>query len=585
MFMIDRLKKLSVIATLSLFILLLGATAHAQTPIPNAPPQFARALQALGQYLNRPITPIDLTRWDFVLQETTSTALNCPLLPGQPLPSPVQVYVFTIVIGSTSYDVRVSSDTSIAFACMPPLANVPPTATTLPGVTPAATTGPVTPSPCPLNFAGLLPPRLNIGADGRVPAGNTPNRIREAPSTSAAQVGLINPNTTARVIGGPSCDLTAGIIWWQITYNGVTGWTAEGVLPDDYFIDPVGTVTPPTAGGIPVDDAGVLPTERTAITAQNAFNLTMLAALPITGVAQLTFDRTSGRLAVIAGGVPQLFTLPDLAIDEVIGSTAGTPPATHIAFSADQLVAAFANASLGRYDLTTGALTMIGTPLSGIINDIDTSLTPPFDNGSVYPGNRVAVATGSAAGQNNVFIIDLTTGRTLVRVDSPAPVRAVAYSIDGTNLAYMDSALHVIDVAQNQEFLNTALTAPVWGALAWRPFPLGQAEPQAFTFGTGSAIGAFDLEANAQVTFEIEDGLFARALDYSADRTLLAALLTEDTPATLAGTPNRLALFDAETGDVLFQIDADGLIALDLSSDGTLLAVSDGAEVTLWGIR
>lgn len=94
---------------------------------------------------------------------------------------------------------------------------------------PAAVTQAVT---CP----GFMPSRLVVGGIGRVTPG-TPNRLREQASTGAPLLGTIEGGQQFLVLAGPQCD-PAGIAWWQVNYNGVIGWTAEG-QGATYFTEPV----------------------------------------------------------------------------------------------------------------------------------------------------------------------------------------------------------------------------------------------------------------------------------------------------------------------------------------------------------
>lgn len=73
---------------------------------------------------------------------------------------------------------------------------------------------------------------LAVGGTGRVTPG-LPNKLRSAPSTSAAQVGSIPGGAAFTVLGGPQC--ADGLLWYQVEYQGVTGWTASGT-PDDPWI-------------------------------------------------------------------------------------------------------------------------------------------------------------------------------------------------------------------------------------------------------------------------------------------------------------------------------------------------------------
>ncbi len=83
---------------------------------------------------------------------------------------------------------------------------------------------------------GFLPSRLVPGAQGRVTPGSA-NRLRAQPSQQAEIVGLMPGDSLFLVISGPQCD-PAGIAWWEVEYNGVPGWTAEG-QGDSYFVEPV----------------------------------------------------------------------------------------------------------------------------------------------------------------------------------------------------------------------------------------------------------------------------------------------------------------------------------------------------------
>lgn len=82
--------------------------------------------------------------------------------------------------------------------------------------------------PAPSACAPNLPPRLIIGSQGRVTPG-VPNAIRSGPSRQngvSSVVGTIPGGGVFNVLNGPICG--DGLTWWQVSYLGVTGWTAEG---------------------------------------------------------------------------------------------------------------------------------------------------------------------------------------------------------------------------------------------------------------------------------------------------------------------------------------------------------------------
>jgi hypothetical protein len=90
--------------------------------------------------------------------------------------------------------------------------------------------------PSAFNCPDALPPRLFVGGMGRVVSGGGPNNIRSDPFTTGSIVGEIPEGAEFTVVRGPDCG--GDIIWWQVEYNGVSGWTAEG-QGQNYFTEPV----------------------------------------------------------------------------------------------------------------------------------------------------------------------------------------------------------------------------------------------------------------------------------------------------------------------------------------------------------
>ncbi|HLY27000.1 MAG TPA: SH3 domain-containing protein [Aggregatilineales bacterium] len=68
-------------------------------------------------------------------------------------------------------------------------------------------------------------PRLTVGGKGRVTPG-LPNKMRAGPHANDTIIGNIPAGGVFSVIGGPVCG--DGYRWWQVTYNGLNGWTADG---------------------------------------------------------------------------------------------------------------------------------------------------------------------------------------------------------------------------------------------------------------------------------------------------------------------------------------------------------------------
>lgn len=89
--------------------------------------------------------------------------------------------------------------------------------------------------------ACTLPNRLTVGGYGRVTPG-LPNVLRDAPGTqrtgaNSRVIGEIPGGGVFQVLGGPQCG-TDGRWWWQVNYNGVVGWTAEGEGAGTYWVEP-----------------------------------------------------------------------------------------------------------------------------------------------------------------------------------------------------------------------------------------------------------------------------------------------------------------------------------------------------------
>jgi len=76
-----------------------------------------------------------------------------------------------------------------------------------------------------------------VGIAGIVTEGGVANRVRSGPGKSNEIIGYMPPTTRFFVIGGPVCDPDDQIRWWEIDWNGLKGWTAEGEK-DAYYLAP-----------------------------------------------------------------------------------------------------------------------------------------------------------------------------------------------------------------------------------------------------------------------------------------------------------------------------------------------------------
>lgn len=110
---------------------------------------------------------------------------------------------------------------------------------------------------------GFLPSRLEIGGNGEVLSGpQLRNNVRVEATVDSLVVGKINPAEPFYVLDGPVCGENAA--WWLVvTYQGVTGWTAEGQA-DLYFKRPatVEEIVPASCAGMTEDAAYAYTTAR-----------------------------------------------------------------------------------------------------------------------------------------------------------------------------------------------------------------------------------------------------------------------------------------------------------------------------------
>jgi hypothetical protein len=92
--------------------------------------------------------------------------------------------------------------------------------------------------------------RLTPGINARVALyPNQPNRIRSDASFYGVVTGYIPAGAAFNVLSGPVCNVYTN--WWQVSYNGVIGWTAEGDGGSVYWLEPLAYTPPPPACPLP----------------------------------------------------------------------------------------------------------------------------------------------------------------------------------------------------------------------------------------------------------------------------------------------------------------------------------------------
>lgn len=115
------------------------------------------------------------------------------------------------------------------------------TATSTPTQTPTLTSTPVL-TPATIVCTDAPPTQLNMDMLAMVsisPDGETRVNLRVRTEPGGEQVASMPEGTEFYIISEPVC--YDGLTWWQIeTIDGeISGWSAEGFAPDDYFITPI----------------------------------------------------------------------------------------------------------------------------------------------------------------------------------------------------------------------------------------------------------------------------------------------------------------------------------------------------------
>ncbi len=305
-----------------IFIVFLVMFASVPALAQPAPDPINSALADLSNRLGRTVTLTQVTEWNFQQSVYPSPALGCP----QPGISYTDVltggFQFIITYDGTVYDYRVSDDKSIVVLC---------------GTAPAPASVPPCPPP---NDSAFITPRLTKGVQARVVAAGLPNVIREQPGSSSKLLGQIPAGDPFVVIDGPRCTLLDKIVWWQINYNNLIGWTGEG-QDGTYWLEPT--------------DIGLTPTEpapdNVVISTDNASGL---------GI----FITTNGPLAISPDGTLYASTNESAITVANINTQAQAATyaengikATSLAFNAagTVLAAGMVNGEIQTFDLKSGS--------------------------------------------------------------------------------------------------------------------------------------------------------------------------------------------------------------------------------------
>lgn len=429
----------------------------------GAPEPINDALADLNARLGRSLTLNDFN-WTWEQQTFSDTSLGCPQEGQTYAQQQIVGYRFLFYVDDNVYDYRVSADRTILILC-----SVTPVEEDTQTDTPTDSAAPSN-ALCPPPPQGLtyMQTRLTAGIQARVTPG-LPNNVRAEPATTGTITGQIPGGGIFTVLAGPQCD-EQGYLWWQVDFDGLVGWTAEG-RNNEYLLEPL-----PSAP---------LPTDLQVISAENFAQITEVARLQGNFASRMAWaystETDAPPVLVVLGAAGSegawLYTLTTLNTTPRI--LTGSDPLTAVAFGPNANLGLFgsANGGVRFWDTAPGAGLVERTFLQG--HDSPVSAVAFSSNGATIvssggraylredqPDNLYAITlwdvatvaqqgalrghTGEVTGlffiQNNAGLVsagmdgtiriwDVNTRQALTVVETGVPILSLALSMDGTALA------------------------------------------------------------------------------------------------------------------------------------------------------
>lgn len=476
-------------------------------------------------------------RWE---QSTYSDAsLGCPQ-PGQTYAQAQIVgYKFTITFNGIVYDYRVSGDNSIVVLCEQQGADAVPT--------PPPPGTDYSNALCPAPAAGeppLMRSRVALQTQARTLL--SPNRLRAEGTIQAAVVAEVPNNAVITVIGGPVC--ADDIVWWQIDFDGTTGWTAEGE-GGAYYIEPL----PPRS----------LPS-RLPISAENAANLREVARLQGNLLPQMVFAPNGAEIAVPGGlGMDALLLYSIEALDAAPRIVAGPVDLAANSLSwvvnPQQILLGGANGGVYLWDLREDSALRERLYLQTHERDALVALRP---DGARFASAGLNARTISPIDRANAVLVwNLDTLAQVAALESAAPVVGLGWSPDGARLFLLDArgSLAVYDAAGDA--FSETVRAELGEARALAISPNGQFLAVAGGDGTVQLVDAFGLSVVARYTGHLSA---ANAVSFSPDSSLLLS----------GGDDGTLRLWNTQTDQNVAVLEANRqpVLEVQFSPEGSLIA-------------
>lgn len=530
----------------------------------GAPQAINVALADLNQRLGTSYTLNDLN-WSWEQVRFADTGLDCPMEGQTYTQVEVVGYRFVFEVQGNRYDYRVSADETILVLCstvsLDDLENEDGDDQPIGSDAEAPYTNPLCPTP-PEDIT-YMPTRLTAQIQARVAPG-LPNNLRAEPSTTGGIVGEIPGEGIFTTLAGPTCD-ELGYLWWQVDFDGLVGWTAEG-RNGDYLLEPL--------PGTP------LPASLAPITAGNMNSLNETSRLQANFGDYLGWSESSevsGGLArlVVTGGFggdgAWLFNVN--ALNEAplfIPSSVGL---TDISFGADTNLALFGgeNGALRLWNVSGGDglierafLQGHDTPLEAVAFSPNGVLIAGSSDGRAFlqedlPENRYAISLwdvntvalrGGLRGHTDVVTGLTFTGDSQRLISASLDGSARIWQTDGVNIMTLDTGAPITSMALSRNEQIVALGQDNGSIVLW-------------DIVNNTVLGTLTnhLSAVNGLAFGVDDSVLASA---GEDGVVLAWSVgdMED------GVPMILSGHNGAVTDVIFSL--DGTMIASLGEDNTI---------------
>jgi len=454
---------------------------------------------------------------------------------------------------------------------------------------------------CPPDFSGYMPPRLYVGGMGQVEPGGVNNIIRQSYGRSAQHTGAeMPPGSIFDVIGGPECtgaNQGDPIVWFQVVYNGTTGWTAES-QKTEYYLAPYGVgVAGPGLGGITPDmlPSGTLPTSRQPLNSGTIGNHRLITQLHF-GALGAMYTARDGSVAVSPvhpsgnGSAVVIYRSlgnPDLRVDSILDLP--DPMSGLMAYSPDgsNYAVITATGAGGSADIIfyNAVRNLEVARISNVQGFAGKGVFSPDGSFFVY---RTEQGEPGVSYASNLVLYNLTNGGSAVIHTSNIAIADFTITADNLGIVgiFADGAVRLWSSQTLQEvkvfFTNLPPSNGV-GRVAVNPSGTrvaisGGAQMRVYDLGANTLLYSLTVyQPDANQTADIY------ALAFSPDGNMLAAAGGVFPLSTSGGAP--IAIYDMGTGNQVTSISGAAVnYNLAFSPDGTLLLSQGMESVDVWGV-